>query len=108
MDVQKQKIALRARGVGMLEAGFTERQVAKTLNVGRSTVHRWSAKYKSGKSLEDAPRSGRPSKLHRVAKIVIAKAVGKRRQSTRKLARRLTAKGYPISKDAVHRHMKIG
>ena len=43
--------------------------------------------------------------LSRVAKIVLAKAVLKRRQSTRKLAKKLTEKGHPVSKTTVHNYM---
>ena len=40
-----------------------------------------------------------------MAKIVLAKAVLKRRQSTRKLAKKLTEKGHPVSKTTVHNYM---
>ena len=43
--------------------------------------------------------------LSRVAKIVLAKAVLKRRQSTRKLAKKLTEKGHPVSKTTVDNYM---
>ena len=43
--------------------------------------------------------------LSRVAKIVLAKTVLKRRQSTRKLAKKLTEKGHPVSKTTVHSYM---
>jgi hypothetical protein len=54
----------------------------------------------------DKPRKGRPQKIHGVTKQVISLAVGKRGQSTRKLASRLTKKGYPVSRETVRCHMK--
>ena len=47
-----------------------------------------------------------PSRLTAVQKIIIAKSVGKRRQSMQKLATRLTAKGYPVSRETVRRYLK--
>ena len=54
------------------------------------------------------PRSGNrgPSSIKRKAKIVISKSLGKRRQSTRNMAKRLTAQGHPTSKTAIHRYLK--
>ena len=50
-------------------------------------------------------RSGRPRAVSNVARNVCAKAFGKRGQSVRKLAKRLTRKGYPVSKSCVHRFL---
>ncbi|KAF0300072.1 hypothetical protein FJT64_027332 [Amphibalanus amphitrite] len=53
-------------------------------------------------ALENRKGCGRKTALSRVAKIVVAKAVLKRSQSTRKLAKKLTEKGHPVSKTPVH------
>lgn len=90
----------------MIEGGQTKKDVAKTLNVSVRTVKYWWAKYNAGESLEDRPRSGRPSVVGRVPKIIITKSIGKRRQSTGKLAKKLTKHGYPMHGTTVWRHMR--
>ena len=44
--------------------------------------------------------------MSRVVKIVVAKSVLKRHQSTRKLALKLSGKQHPASKSAVHRYLR--
>ena len=85
--------------VGMVLAGLTTREAAKTLGVSKSAVAKWMKKHQQGQSLSDKPRSGRPKVLDRVSKIVIAKSLAKKRQSTRKLATRLTAAGHQVSRN---------
>ena len=97
---------LRFKAITMLEAGFTQKKVARQLGKTLKTVNNWWRRSKRGKSLDDKPRSGRLSSITRVAKIIISKSVGKRHQSTRKLAKRLTALGHQTSKTAVHRYLK--
>ena len=97
---------VRVRAIAMLEAGITQKDVARRLGKTIKTVNNWWRRNKCGESLVDKPRSGRPSSLTRVAKIVISKSVGKRHQSTRKLARRLTARGHKTSKTAIHRYLR--
>lgn len=101
----KLPISIRARAVGMIEAGLTYHRVAEDLGVSLRSVKYWCAKVKAGKSLEDAPRSGRPSSISPIAKMVISKSLGKRRQTTRKLARNLTSRGYPIGRESVRQHL---
>ena len=55
--------------------------------------------------LEERPGAGRPKNLSRVSKITTAKSLGKRRQSTRSLAHRITPMGKPVSKDTFHGHL---
>jgi len=81
------------------------KDVAKAMSIPFSTVEKWYSKRKKGISLENKKKSGRPKILSRRAKIVIAKSVGKRRQSTRKLASRLTAIGEKCSAMTVHRYL---
>lgn len=98
--------ALRSRAVGMVESGLSQGTVAAKLGVTRQTVNKWWRRFLKGETLKDRKRSGRPSCVSRVAKIVCRKAAGKRGQSVRKLAAKLTRKGYPVSRATVHRTMK--
>jgi hypothetical protein len=54
----------------------------------------------------DEKRSGRPSILRKVQKMVISKSLHKREWSTRKLASKLTIKGPQCFKDTVHRYLR--
>ena len=56
--------------------------------------------------MKSKPKSGRPPKINRVSKIVLKKSLGKRRQSTRKLASRLTRGGCNVSHMSVHRYLR--
>ena len=98
--------ALRSWAVGMVESGLSQGTVAAKLGVTRQTVNKWWRRFLKGETLKDRKRSGRPSCVSRVAKIVCRKAAGKRGQSVRKLAAKLTRKGYPVSRATVHRTMK--
>ena len=104
--VKEQSFAIRTKAVGMVEGGMTQNEVAVTLGVNIRTVRRWLAKDKAGDSLENKPGRGPKPKLHRVAKIVIGKSLGKKGQSTRKLAKRLTRHGYSTSHMTVQRHLR--
>ena len=69
------QFGLRWRAIGLRTAGKTCREIAKELNVHFATVSRWCKKFDTGESLEDKPRSGRPTVLDRVSKIVLAKSL---------------------------------
>ena len=97
--------SLRSRAAGMVEAGMSQTDVAQKLGISRRTVNKWWRRVSEGEPMSDKPRSGRPPRISRVAKIVCAKAAGKRGQSVRKLAKRLTRKGHGLSKPAVHRYV---
>ena len=105
MNVSDYGLAMRSKAIGMVEAGIPKKEVAKRLGVGYRSVRRWSLSNNLGISLETKKRSGRPPILDRVSKIVIAKSLGKRRQSTRKIAKKLRGKGYTISPTTVYRHL---
>lgn len=96
----------RAEAVGMIKAGKTIKDVSKAMDIAYRTIQNWWARSKKGESLKTKQRCGRPKILSKRAKIIIAKSVGKRRQSTRKLAKRLTGKGDRCSKNTVHRYLK--
>ena len=66
MDVQKSKIAVRARAIGMLEAGSTRKEVGKRLDVHINMVFRWWRRY------NDEGIAGGPTNCSK----------GKRKQST--------------------------
>ena len=89
----------------MVLAGLTTRKVSENLGVSQSAVVKWMKKNRQGLSLKDKPKSGRPKRLDKVSKIVLAKSLTKKRQSTRKLATRLTAAGHQVSKATVHRYL---
>jgi hypothetical protein len=71
-----------------------------------SPVKGWHKKRLSQKSPMDEKRSGRPSMLRQVQKMVISKSVHKRGQNTRKLASKLTIQGPQRSKDTVHIYLR--
>ena len=78
MDVQNSRIGHRLRAIGMLKSGISQKQIAQTLGVTVKTVWNWKTKILSGKSMADKPRSGCPTRLSRVPKIIIRKYLGKR------------------------------
>ena len=56
--------------------------------------------------MADKPRSGRPTRLSRVPKIIIRKSLGKRWQSTRKLACIVSKNSQRVSKDTILRYLR--
>jgi hypothetical protein len=72
-----------------------------------SPVKGWWKKRLSQKSHEDEKRSGRPSLLRKVQKMVISKSLHIKGRSTRKLASKLTFRGLQSSKDTVHRYLRF-
>lgn len=106
MNVQDYGIAIRSKAIGLLEGGSTQKIVSQRLSVSERSLRRWWHAHKAGSRLESRPKQGRPKTISRVAKIVISKSVGKRRQSTRRIATRLSNSGITISKSTVHRYLK--
>ncbi|KAI6657159.1 hypothetical protein LOD99_15945 [Oopsacas minuta] len=106
MNVQDYGLSLRSQALEMLKAGETPKKVAQVLNINIRSVQRWGRSNRLGFSMESKPKSGRPPKIDRVWKIVIAKSLGKRRQSIRKLALRLTRSGYDVSHTSVLRYLR--
>jgi hypothetical protein len=72
-----------------------------------SPVKGWWKKRLSQKSLVDEKRSGRPSILRKVKKIVISKSLHNRGQSTRKFASKLTIRGLQCSQDTNQRYLRF-
>ena len=81
--------------------------VAKPLSVYVRSIKIRLSRYHTGESLRNQAGCGGKPVLSRVAKIVVAEVALKRRQSVRKLARKLTAKGHPTSKTSVHQHLTM-
>lgn len=97
---------VRGRAIGMLEAGKRRKSVAEELGVSLRTVAYWWSNFKRTGSTAKKARSGRPKILGRVEKIVIAKSVGKKHQSLRKLSKRFKSKDLQGSKNTIHRYMR--
>ncbi|KAI6661477.1 hypothetical protein LOD99_13350 [Oopsacas minuta] len=99
--VKEATSATRSRAVGM-----TQIRVSQSLGVNIRTIRRWLSRNKSGRSLENKPGRGCKSTITKIAKIVIAKSICKRHQSTRRLAKRLHSKGCPVSHVTVHTYLR--
>ena len=85
--VRESSVATRNQAIGMLKAGSTQESVARQLGTTVRTVRRWWYREKSGISLENLQGWGRKTAIGKVAKIVIAKTLGKKRKSTRKISK---------------------
>ena len=90
----------------MLKAGSTQESVARQLGTTVRTVRRWWYREKSGISLENLQGRGRKTAIGKVAKIVIAKILGKKRKSTRKISKILKNKGLQVSHMTVHSYLR--
>ena len=53
----------RDRAIGMLSAGRSVRNVARTFNVNPATISRLRDRFQATGNVSDAPRSGRPRSL---------------------------------------------
>ena len=105
MDVNEDKLQVRNRAIGMLLVGSTQKYVANKLGKDIRTVRRRLARYNSSKDLQHRKGAGRPKKLKRRSKIIIAKSLGKRHKSTRCIAKQITRTCAPVSKDTIHRYL---
>ena len=96
-------LEVRGRAMGMIEAGMKQKRVADTVGVSLRTLEYWWANYKKTGSVSKKKRTGRPKILGRIEKIIISKSVGKKRQSCRKLGKRMQAKNLQGCKDTINR-----
>ena len=87
---------------------LSDRKIANLVGCTRKVVKGVREKMRAGKSLEDAPRSGRPPKLTRDdIKSLVAKATGAKLTSSRIIAAELEpSKGSKVSFKAVCQHAK--
>ncbi|KAI6646929.1 hypothetical protein LOD99_9023 [Oopsacas minuta] len=106
MDVMIPRFSVRERAIGMIEAGSTQKSVASTLGATIRTVRNWCKRHRAGYLLDDKPRSGRPTKLSRIPKIIIRKSIGKPYNSTRNLEKYISSKLVIVSKDTIHRYLR--
>ena len=106
MKVKNFNLGVRNRAVGIIQAGMSQRDVALEVGASVRAVQHWWQKIKPVGSAADRLRSGHPSSISNVAKIVLKKAVGKRSQSATKVAQRITRKGYSFSDKTVRRYWK--
>lgn len=58
LTVEQRKIILKLR-----EEGKKQQQIADIIGCSQVSVSKWISRYKSGRTLETLPRSGRPTKL---------------------------------------------
>ena len=103
--VREFSLATRNQAIGMLKAGSTQKSVAQHLGTTVRTVRRWWSRAKSGNILENMQGRGRKSAITKVPKIVIAKTLGKKRKSTRKISQILKNKGFSVSHMTVHSYL---
>uniref|UniRef100_A0A0K2UNC7 Uncharacterized protein n=1 Tax=Lepeophtheirus salmonis TaxID=72036 RepID=A0A0K2UNC7_LEPSM len=104
--VREHSLETRPKAVGMIEGGSSQRDIPKWLQIPLRTIDNWCKKRKDGQTLANQKGRGRKKKISKVLKLVISKSLTKKRQSTRKLAARLTSKGYPLSKSSVHNYLR--
>lgn len=90
----------------MIDAGKSAHEVARIFKVHKRTIFKWMAKKRQHGSLKNKVGRGLKSKISRVTKIVIAKSLGKRHFSTRKLASKLTRSGHSVSHTTVHNYLR--
>ena len=72
-------VGLRNRAIGIVQAGMPLSQVAKKVGAPLRIVQGWWKHFKTYETLDDTPRFGRPTSLSKVAKLVMRKAVGRKR-----------------------------
>ena len=89
MDAQIAKFESRTRAIIQLSKGISQKSVAQIFGKDIRTIRRWWAKHNRNESLLHRKGAGPPKKLNRISKIVIAKSLEKRHNSTSKLAMKL-------------------
>ena len=91
--------SVRERAIGMIGGGCTQRQVTERLSLALRTVNTWWRRFVQGERLGDRPRSGRPTKVSRVAKIVCAKAAQQKGSKRSKAGNKAFQEGLPGVKE---------
>jgi transposase len=80
MSLKRQKdVQLRVKALALLSTGLSQSAVAEELNCSRTIVRNALRKQQKGIPIEDAPRSGRPSKLNARTTRAIVKNLNKDR-----------------------------
>ena len=104
--VKEVSLAVRNQAIGMLKAGQTQKSVAVHFGTNVRTVRRWWSRAYCGNSLENRQGRGRKQAIGKVPKIVIAKTLGKKMKSTRKISQLLKYKGFQVSHVTVHTYLR--
>ena len=104
--VKEVSLAVRNQAIGMLKAGQTQKSVAIHFGTNVRTVRRWWSRAYCGNSLENRQGRGRKPAIGKVPKIVIAKTLGKKMKSTRKISQLLKYKGFQVSHVTVHTYLR--
>jgi transposase len=88
----------------------TYKQIMKTVGCCRTAIVRWKNEFKNQNTLNDKKRPGRPKKVNaKITNKIIKMAKGKRKQSTRKVAKTLKNKNLVnISHETVRKIFKNG
>lgn len=95
-------IKQRIRIVSLYESNYTHRQIARKLEISQKTVRKWLKRWATQGSLEDATHPGRPIKHARAMMQRVQQLMrGRQGASSRKVARKLTAEGTPVSHTTV-------
>lgn len=88
------KLEKRAAVIALAKAGHDAAFIHNLTGYNKQFVYEWFARAQKGEPMEDRPRAGRPSKLTRAAKnYILQSTIGKRRRSTRVVARDLKNQG---------------
>ena len=103
--VRESSVATRNQAMGMLKAGSKQESLARQLG---KTAYRTSVvvQGKERISLENLQGRGRKTVIGNVTKIVIAKTLGKKRKSTRKISKILKNKGIQVFHMTVHSYLR--
>lgn len=103
------KIEVRETVLRLSKKGKSSRDIANTLAIGKSTVNRIIAQYKSTNSLCHKNRSGRPRKTsERVDKIIRRKCVIDPRKTAARVSQELRIENLAdISRSTVSRRLKV-
>ena len=88
------KLEKGAAVIALAKAGHDAAFIHNLTGYNKQFVYEWFARAQKGEPMEDRPRAGRPSKLTRAAKnYILQSTIGKRRRSTRVVARDLIIHG---------------
>ena len=104
MDANENILQVRNPAIGIL-LRFTQKSVANELGKDIRTVDRRLARYNSPKYLQHRKWAGRPKRLKRRSKNIIAESLGKRHKSMRCIDKQITKTCATVSKDTIHRYL---
>ena len=104
--VKEATLTTRAREVSLMEAGMLIHEVAKVVGVSVRTIRRWLLRSKAGESLQNRRGRRRKTSVTMVPKVVIAKTIGKKLNSTRCIPQKLKSKGFSISHVTAHSYLR--